>query len=72
MLAYPKDTAMWDLSHICDLCCSLWQHLIQPTQQGRDQIFILMDTMLGYQPTEPQWELCREIFVSLNLMLLDT
>ena len=32
-------TAMWDPSHICDLCCSVWQSrmsILNPLSEARD------------------------------------
>ena len=46
--AYTTATATLDLSHICDLQCSLWQHqILYPLSEARDQTCILTDTMLG-------------------------
>ena len=43
--AYATATANQDLSIICDLCCSLWQHrILNPLSKARDQNCILMDT----------------------------
>ena len=43
--AYATATAMPDLSHICDLHRSLWQHkILSPLSKARDQICNLMDT----------------------------
>ena len=37
-------TAKQDLSHICDLCCSLWQcQILKPLSKARDQTCILME-----------------------------
>ena len=37
LLAYSTATAMWDLSHICDLHCSLQQCRIpNPQSEARD------------------------------------
>ena len=48
LLAYATDTAMPDLSHICDLCCNLQQcQLLDPLSKARDQTCILMDPMSG-------------------------
>ena len=45
LLAYAKATAMPDLSRICDLHHSLWQHWIHnPLNKARDRTHILMDT----------------------------
>ena len=38
-----------DLSSICELCCSLWQHqILNPLSEARDQTCILRDTMSGF------------------------
>ena len=45
LLACTTTTATLDLSCICDLCCSLWQHrILNPMSKARDQTCILMDT----------------------------
>ena len=37
LLAYSIATAMPDLSHICDLDCSLWQcQILNPLSEARD------------------------------------
>ena len=38
--AYTTATAVWDLSRIYDICCSLWH-------EARDGTRIFMDTLLG-------------------------
>ena len=57
-------TATLDLSHICNLRCSLRQHhqILSPLSEARDQTCILMDTMLGSYPAEPQQELLGSLF----------
>ena len=36
---------------------SLWEHkILNPLREARDKTHSLMDTMLGSQPPEPQWE----------------
>ena len=43
--AYATATAMLDLSHICDLHHSLWQHwILNLLSEARDHTCILMDT----------------------------
>ena len=43
--AYTTATAMWELSHICDLRCGLWQRwTLNLLSEARDQTRILMDT----------------------------
>ena len=42
--AYTTATAMWDLTHICNLCYSSWQLLIlNPLSKTRDQTHVLLD-----------------------------
>jgi len=49
--AYITATAMPDLSHICDLHCSLWQHqILCPRNHARDQTRILMDASWVINP----------------------
>ena len=44
--AYTTAMAAPDLSHICDLCCSLWQcQILKPLSEIRDRTHILMDTV---------------------------
>ena len=44
--AYATVTATWDLSHICNLCCSLPQRwILNPLSEARDGTHIRMDTM---------------------------
>ena len=55
---YTTATATPDLSRICDLHCSLRQHwILNLLREARDRTHILMDTMSGSLPTEPQGEL---------------
>ena len=42
--AYTTATAMLDLSHVCDLYHSLWQHqILNPLSKARDSTCIFMD-----------------------------
>ena len=51
LLAYATATATQDLSHICDLCCSLWQcWILSLPSEARDQTCILMDTSWVLNP----------------------
>ena len=65
---YTTATAMQDLSHTCDLCCSSWQQrILNPLSKARDWArghygHILMATMLRFSPAEPQWEFQPMIF----------
>ena len=46
LLAYTTAIATPDLSHICDLCCSLQQRqILNPLNEPRDQSCILTDTL---------------------------
>ena len=43
--AYAMATTNWNLSHVCDLHHSSWQHWIfNPLSEARDQTRTLMDT----------------------------
>jgi len=43
--AYATDTATADLSYVCNLHHSLWQHwILNPLPGATDQIHVLMDT----------------------------
>ena len=43
---YATATTMLDLSRVCDLHYSSWQHqILNPLSGAKDQIFILMDTI---------------------------
>ena len=45
LLAYATPMAMRDLSHICDIHHSSWQHWIfNPLRKARDQTHVLMDS----------------------------
>ena len=45
LLAYTTATAIWDLSHFCNLHHSLLQHrILNPLSEARDQTLILMYT----------------------------
>ena len=51
LLAYTTATATPDPSHICDLCCSLWQcGILNPPSEARDRTCILMDTTWVLNP----------------------
>ena len=43
--AYATVTATWDLSRVCHLHCSLWQHrTLNPLSEARNRTNIIMDT----------------------------
>ena len=47
-LASSIAIAKLDLSHICDLCCSLWQpQIFNPLSEAEDQTLILKDITSG-------------------------
>ena len=70
--AYAPATATPDTSYICVLCCSLRQHwILNPLSEARDQTHILMGTMSGSLPAEPQQE-CHDFFFNFNLFLTMT
>ena len=55
LLIYTTVTAMPDLSHVCNLLRSLWQHgIFNPLSEARDWTHNLPDTMLSSQLTGPQ------------------
>ena len=42
--AYATATAMGDLSHVCDLHHSSWQHrILNPLNKARDWMYVLMN-----------------------------
>ena len=44
LLPYATATATWDLSRVCDLHHSSWQHwILNPLSEARDQTCILVD-----------------------------
>ena len=56
--AHTTATAMPDLSHICDLCHGIQQcQIFNPLSEARGRTCILMDSMSGSSPAEPQQEL---------------
>ena len=55
--AYTTATATPGPSRICDLHHSSWQcQILNLLSEARDRTCILMDTMSGSSPAEPQWE----------------
>ena len=54
LMAYTTATAMSDLSHLCNLYHSSWQHqILKALSKDRDQTCILMDS--GHSlTTEPR------------------
>ena len=61
--AYTTATATLDLSCIFDLSHSLQQCcILNPLRKARSQTCIFMETVMGPQPAEPQWELQGWVF----------
>ena len=53
-------TATLHPNHICDLHWSLWRcWILNPLSEARDWTCILMGTILGFQPSEPQGEFLK-------------
>ena len=53
--AYTTATATPDPSHICNLCCSLWQsQTLNPLSEARDGTHVLMDTSWVLNPLSHQ------------------
>ena len=51
LLVYTIATATPDLSHLCDLCSSLWQRrILNPRSKTRDWICIFMDSSWVLNP----------------------
>ena len=49
--AYTTATATSDLSHLCKLSCTLWQHwILKPLSKARDQTHTLMGTSWSLNP----------------------
>ena len=45
LLAYTTATATWDLSHVCDLHHTSWQHwILNLLSEARDRTCVFMDT----------------------------
>ena len=56
--AYATVTAVLDLSICAAYAAALVQHqILNPLSEAKDRTCILMDTMSGSYPAEPQWEL---------------
>ena len=65
--AYTTATIMQDLSHICDLHHSLWQHQsLNPLREARDRTHILMNTSWVPNPLSHNGNSCTHIFASLH------
>ena len=61
--AYTTGTAMRGLSQIFYLGCSSRQRwILNSLREARDQTHILMDSMSGSEPSEPQGELSTTLF----------
>ena len=49
--AYATATAIWDLSHICNLCHGVQQHwILNPLNEAKDQTRIFMNTSQVHNP----------------------
>ena len=60
--AYVTSTAMWDLSHICNLHHRSQQHgILNPLSEARDQTHILME-LVGFITAEPWREFTSTSF----------
>ena len=60
--AYTTDTAMQDLSQVCDLHHSSKQHrVLNPLIEAKDRAHVLMD-MVRFVTAEPQQELLIALF----------
>ena len=56
LLVYATAVEMTDLSHIHNLCCSLWQwQILNPLNKARDWTCILMDTNWVLNPLSHNW-----------------
>ena len=65
LLACATDTAMADLSCVCDLHHSSWQYQI-PDSLSRPGIKPASSWILGFISTAPQWELLKWISWMIN------
>ena len=64
--AYTTATATCNLSHVCDLYPTSWQHqILNPLSEARGGTCILMDTSRNLS-TVPQWELPCAHFLSIH------
>ena len=60
-------SATSDLSHICNLHCSLWQHqILNPLSEARHQTHILMDTSRFLNPLSHSRSSCAMILLILQ------
>ena len=65
--AYTTATATPDLSCICNLYHSLWQHhIFNLLSEARDWTCICTDTVVGSQHNEPQWEILLLLFSAFS------
>ena len=65
--AYVTAIAMPDLSHICDLHCSLRQcWILNPLREARDQTRILMDTSQVLDPLSHHMNSNKLLFFGLH------
>ena len=73
---YTTTTATPDLSHVWDLCCSLWQQqILNPLSNARDQTCLLMDTSqilnpLSHNENSQAYEFLNTFLFSLWFLFL--
>ena len=70
LLAYVTATAMPDMSHVCNLHHSSWQHLIlTPLSEARDWIYVLLDASLfpfcWVMKGNPHWALNKFVYTCI-------
>ena len=77
--AYATATATWGPSHICGLCCSLWQPwILNILSEARDQTCILRDTswvlnpLSHYRNSQDFWIKCKMSTCSKLIEILDS
>ena len=66
---YTIAIATPDLSHICNLRCSLWQRqILNPLSEARDRTHILMDASRVLRPLNHSGNSSVNIFLSVRLL----
>ena len=71
--AYAAATATRDLSHICNLHRSLWQHqMLNPLSKAKDQTCILMNTSQVLNPLSHKGSSSSVTSELCDLLLADT